>query len=423
MKTSSVFQKVLLFSGIVILASNSFAQSVGIGTTTPHVSAALEVTSPLNNKGLLIPRVALLGADDIVTIGEPAHSLLVFNTTDDQKIFYNGPGYYYNDGQPAAANWKKLMTELDLVSPQAWLLYGNSIDPNQFMGTTNDENLIIKRNSEEVVQFYPGGAAVFTGNTTTGITPANVKGAGTRVMWIPKQGAFRAGVVDGAEWDAVNIGINSFAAGRSVTASGVGSTALGYKTVASAYLTTAMGHTTAASGNNSTAMGYATKASGFYSTAMGRETVASGDSSTAMGYKSVASGHASTAMGSQDSAKGDYSTAIGFATIASGYGSIAMGNETIASGSASTAMGYFTIASAGGSTAMGEETTASGVTSTAMGEETIASGFASTAMGQGTVASGSRSTAMGLVTIASGECSTVMGYGSISYALFSIANG
>ncbi|MFA5211200.1 MAG: tail fiber domain-containing protein [Patescibacteria group bacterium] len=47
-----------------------------------------------------------------------------------------------------------------------------------------------------------GGSILASG--TNGNTP--VSGAGTRMMWIPNKGAFRAGIVEGSEWDEANIG-------------------------------------------------------------------------------------------------------------------------------------------------------------------------------------------------------------------------
>jgi hypothetical protein len=103
-------------------------------------------------------------------------------------------------------------------------------------------------------------------------------------------GAFRAGSVNGTQWNPANIGIYSLATGYSTTASGGGSTAMGYGTTAS--------------GGSSTAMGYSTTASAYYSTAMGDGTTASGVVSTAMGLFTTASGDYSTAIGSYVSSSG-----------------------------------------------------------------------------------------------------------------------
>ncbi|MGA2507392.1 MAG: tail fiber domain-containing protein [Chitinispirillaceae bacterium] len=181
--------------------------------------------------------------------------------------------------------------------------------------------------------FYYGG--VFG----TGVIPA--QGAGTRLMWYPAKGAFRAGFVSSAEWDSAYVGINSTAFGYGTLAAGTFSTAMGHNTIASVGASTAMGDGARASGSYSTAMGYSTTASGSSSTAMGNTTTASGSYSTAMGYWSVASAPSSTAMGSYTKASGTYSTAMGDYTTASGTYSSAMGCYDTASGFASTAMGSY----------------------------------------------------------------------------------
>ena len=62
----------------------TFAQ-VGIGTTTPHASAVLDITA--SDKGLLLPRVTSL--DDITET--PVNGLMIYDTTDNcVKVFQNG---------------------------------------------------------------------------------------------------------------------------------------------------------------------------------------------------------------------------------------------------------------------------------------------------------------------------------------------
>jgi hypothetical protein len=128
------------------------------------------------------------------------------------------------------------------------------------------------------------GAVIFDGST--GTTP--VSGEGTRMMWIPSKAAFRAGGVEGTQWDDSLVGSYSTAMGASTNASNTGSTAMGFETTAS--------------GVASTAMGYKATASGFASTAIGQETTASGDYSTAMGIRTTASGWVSTAIGQETTA-------------------------------------------------------------------------------------------------------------------------
>jgi len=129
-------------------------------------------------------------------------------------------------------------------------------------------------------------------------------GAGQRLMWHPGKAAFRAGAVDGAQWDDVNVGDRSTAVGLNTTASGSFSTAAGVLTNATGYGSTALGNQATASGSSSTAMGDNTRATGAGSTAIGSAAIASGDFTTAIGVAVEASGDHSTAMGRDASTNG-----------------------------------------------------------------------------------------------------------------------
>jgi hypothetical protein len=94
-------------------------------------------------------------------------------------------------------------------------------------------------------------------------------GAGTRMMWYPEKAAFRVGGIDGAQWDATNVGVYSVAFGADTKASVGGATAMGTGTTASGASATAMGFETTAGGDVTTAMGVATIASNISSLSMG----------------------------------------------------------------------------------------------------------------------------------------------------------
>jgi len=68
--------------------------AVGIGTTAPDASAALDIVS--SSKGLLLPRVAAASA-----IARPAAGLLVYQTGSPA-------GFYYNSGNAANPAWLRL---------------------------------------------------------------------------------------------------------------------------------------------------------------------------------------------------------------------------------------------------------------------------------------------------------------------------
>ena len=123
--------------------------------------------------------------------------------------------------------------------------------------------------------------------------------AGSRMLWYPRKAAFRAGYGSASTWNEATTGAYSTAMGIENTASGYGSTAMGY-------------YNNTASGDGSTAMGSGNTATGYGSTAMGYYNTASGDGSTAMGYyNNTASGAGSVAMGL-------YSTASSFGEVAVG---------------------------------------------------------------------------------------------------------
>jgi hypothetical protein len=86
-----------IFTVITLLLASFIATAqVGIGTTTPNASAALDISS--TNKGLLLPQLTETQRTDILN---PATGLLVYQT--------NGvTGFYYNTGTPAAPAWINL---------------------------------------------------------------------------------------------------------------------------------------------------------------------------------------------------------------------------------------------------------------------------------------------------------------------------
>lgn len=112
------------------------------------------------------------------------------------------------------------------------------------------------------------GGAVFygdyTGNSTgprctsggSGTVCIPVEGAGTRMMWFPEKAAFRAGYINGTQWDDANIGLYSVAMGQNVRASGDNAVAMGVRSTAANGSSFAVGEDNTATGYGSVAMGF-----------------------------------------------------------------------------------------------------------------------------------------------------------------------
>ncbi|HQU83789.1 MAG TPA: hypothetical protein PKY59_11715, partial [Pyrinomonadaceae bacterium] len=117
------------------------------------------------------------------------------------------------------------------------------------------------------------GALLLKGTYDGGVSSGGVpvEGPGTRMVWHPRKGAFRAGWVNtnstgvfdpteifstGTQWDEANIGYNSIAVGENVRASGDNSVAFGKNSTAAQVSAVAIGEYAIASGAASVAMGY-----------------------------------------------------------------------------------------------------------------------------------------------------------------------
>ncbi|MGD0711969.1 MAG: hypothetical protein ABR968_12405, partial [Bacteroidales bacterium] len=118
--------------------------NVGIGTSTPDASAALDIGGTTTyNRGLLIPRASLNSTTDVLTIPSPATYTLVFNT--NAGMTGGNKGLYWYNG----TKWEAF---LDNISPNAgWMLTGNAgtTPGTNFMGTTDDNDVVFKRNNAQ----------------------------------------------------------------------------------------------------------------------------------------------------------------------------------------------------------------------------------------------------------------------------------
>jgi hypothetical protein len=107
---------------------------IGLGTSTPDSSAALDITA--NNKGLLIPRVALTGITDQTTIPSPASGLIAYNTSTN----INGPGLVFNRGTSSSPKWSSVQIySSDAGAISGKLVYQSYPDANKTMSVGNLE--------------------------------------------------------------------------------------------------------------------------------------------------------------------------------------------------------------------------------------------------------------------------------------------
>jgi len=185
-----------------------------------------------------------------------------------------------------------------------------------------------------------------TGTLASGTIPT--EGPGTRMMWYPAKGAFRAGHVYGTNWDDVNIGNYSIGLGANAQAAGNNSISLGGTTLATAEAAFActgglaagmysisMGNQSQADGNSAVGIGDNSRAQADRTLSLGYGSICNQERSTAVGYNASAAGIGATSIGYSNGALGDYSTAMGYNTSATGNYSTAIGSDVTISGAGS----------------------------------------------------------------------------------------
>ena len=247
------------FLAAVVFTASTYAQ-VGIGTTTPAASAALDITS--TTQGLLIPRML---AGERTTIVTPATGLMVFQTD-------GAAGFYYYNG----SSWVAITAGLQSI--------------------TEGSNTGYRRADASAANYGDiGGGALDLSSQQNTSTETGATGDFSTAL----------GLNTYAE------GQSSLAMGAETLASGNNSTAMGNQTNAIGSNSAALGYLTKANGNNSVAMGYQTRTSGESSLAAGANTFAEGIASVAMGNQTTASGTFSTAMGNFTTASDFSSVVIG----------------------------------------------------------------------------------------------------------------
>ncbi len=147
----------LLFSILILLGSVPTFAQIGIGTKTPAPSAALEISSAGNNKGILIPRITATQKDAIVS---PAEGLLIYQTTAPV-------GFYYYAG----TSWKWIANSTDLAT------VGNAASATKLANPRNINGIAFDGTADITV---PAAAETLTGSTLNStITGSSLTSVGT----------------------------------------------------------------------------------------------------------------------------------------------------------------------------------------------------------------------------------------------------
>ncbi|SDH82527.1 hypothetical protein SAMN05421846_102175 [Chryseobacterium taeanense] len=128
---------------------------IGIGTSSPDASAALEVAS--TNKGMLIPRVSLTGSTDQTTIPSPATGLMAYNTGAAGLVF---KGFVFWNG----TEWRSVNNN-PTISPAITSLKCTDayLEPNTFSAGVAYTGVL-------KVPYTGGNAGLFSGGTVINST-------------------------------------------------------------------------------------------------------------------------------------------------------------------------------------------------------------------------------------------------------------
>lgn len=118
------------------------------------------------------------------------------------------------------------------------------------------DSMLVLRNDENGLVFFvrKDGGLASRGDDFVG--PIPMEGTGTRLMWYPGKGAFRAGRVNGTQWNDANVGMYSVALGFNSRASGDNTFAAGPGSTATQGSSVAIGENNTSNSYASVTLGY-----------------------------------------------------------------------------------------------------------------------------------------------------------------------
>ena len=216
-----------------------------------------------------------------------------------------------------------------------------------------------------------------------------MSGAGTRLIWIPDKAAFRAGYVNGTQWDETSIGAYSFGLGQNNTAGGISAMSFGNGNTVNGDNAVGIGRSNSlnsTSADDSVGIGRSNSVSTADSVAIGlSNTIGTSDQGYALGWANNVSGNLAFGIGDQNFVSvidgyafgranvvdtGGYAMALGYSNTVSGAGTTAnwaIGTSNGVTGADAYAIGKGNTASNTGAAAIGDSNTASGQYATTIG--------------------------------------------------------
>ncbi|MCU4188611.1 tail fiber domain-containing protein [Flavobacterium sp. HXWNR29] len=201
---------------------------VGIGTTAPN--AALEVkainpAAPTNTEGLLIPRINVFPATNPTAA---QHGMQVFLTT---AVGTQQPGFYYWDNP--TTSWVGIGGS---ATGNNWALAGNTVNATtDFMGSTNDADVIFKRNNVRAGRLGANNVSLGVGALNTATTGSWNAAVGGNSLLSNTTGSSNTAVGDDASRGNTTGGFNTAVGSRALrnNATGNDNVGIGYEALES----------------------------------------------------------------------------------------------------------------------------------------------------------------------------------------------
>lgn len=325
-----MIRKIFFSFFIYFLFPNITLSQVGINTVNVDPDAILEVLS--NERGILLPRVALTQTTNFSPLTAHVAGMLVYNNNTINDVT---PGFYYNDG----TQWNRINT----LNYGVWSLTGNNdIDSNtNFVGTTDNVALALRTNSNV-------RARLETNGTFSLINPRNStfvgEGAGINENIDPKQNTYVGTNSGGSN----TLGVRSTAIGSqsySNNTTGTNNNAIGsnaLRNITNGEHNVAIGAYSAFTNNGDRNVSIGSESlysvtNGLRNTSLGYQSMqnnSTGNDNTAVGkftLNGVTGESFSTAIGYNAFNTGNFrnSTAIGYNTVINDNNIIHLGNASI----------------------------------------------------------------------------------------------